>query len=63
MKQREKSNVHRAFDRLWQSGQMSRAQAYRLLATWTARPSAEAHFGILSPHEVRRVRDELRRFA
>lgn len=38
-----RKEAHRIFDKLWQSGRMSRGQAYRALAAETGWPESECH--------------------
>ena len=42
--------AHRKFDRLWQSGIMSRQDAYRWMADYFCLPQKEAHIGMFSEY-------------
>lgn len=42
--------THRTFDRLWQSGLMSRNNAYRWMADYLCIPLQQAHIGLLSEY-------------
>ena len=42
--------AHRKFDRLWQSGIMSRQDAYRWLADYFCLPLREAHIGMFAEY-------------
>ncbi|WP_185847869.1 zinc-finger-containing protein [Brucella abortus] len=46
---------HRAFDRLWVTGRMSRARAYRWLASRLGVPEPQAHFGQMVDKELIRT--------
>ena len=53
--------THLYFDRLYQTGAMSRNEAYEWLA-WTLQiPLSQAHIGYLGEHYCRRVIDECKR--
>lgn len=48
--------AHASFDRLWESGRMSRGRAYRWLARQLGIPEREAHMGVMTdPDLLRRV--------
>ncbi len=47
--------AHRAFDRLYQSGRMSRQDAYRWLADLMCVPLSQAHIGYLGEYYCRQV--------
>ena len=42
--------AHRLFDQLWQSGVMSRRDAYRWLADYFSLPLSDAHIGMFSEY-------------
>lgn len=45
---KKRQETHRALDKLWQSGLMSRAQAYRLICLYLGLPEGEAHIAAFS---------------
>lgn len=52
---RAKSAAHRAFDPLWQSGQMTRSGAYSWLATQLGIKKSCCHIGMFSLSECQRT--------
>lgn len=54
--------AHQALDRLWKSGTMSRAAAYRWLATVLELPPEEAHIAKLDAAQCARVVQAFERF-
>jgi hypothetical protein len=56
-----KQQAHAAFDPLWQTGQMSRKEAYRWLAETLAIPAEEAHVGLFDVDRCRALVEAVRR--
>jgi len=52
---RQRIQAHAAFDRLWQSGLMSKRQAYLWLQTELGLPEDEAHIGKFSTYRCEQV--------
>lgn len=52
---RKRIQAHAAFDRLWESGLMSRKQAYRWLQAQLDLPEQEAHIGNFSTFRCEQV--------
>ena len=59
---RKRKDTHRALDRLWQSGLMSRKEAYRLLQLYLGLPEEEAHIAMFSQERCGQVVDYCNRF-
>jgi len=47
-----KAKAHKAFDRIWQSGKMTRSAAYRWLSVELGVVASEAHMAAMSRHAV-----------
>lgn len=47
-----KSKAHKAFDRIWQSGRMTRSAAYRWLSLELGVPASEAHMAAMNRHDI-----------
>ena len=47
--------AHKAFDKLWQSGQMSRTQAYQWLSSVLGIPAHRCHIGMMDSKMALRV--------
>ena len=52
---RWKINAHRAFDRLWKSGNMSRGEAYAWLASQLGLRQDECHIGLFDIDQCKEV--------
>lgn len=54
--------AHRSFDRIYETGLMSKQEAYAWLSGVLAAPMSHAHIGYLGEHYCRVVIDESKRF-
>lgn len=50
-----RKQCHEAFDEVWQSGEISRADAYVLLATALNKPLKETHIAMMSEEDCLRT--------
>ncbi|UFK26719.1 hypothetical protein [Roseobacter phage RDJL6] len=47
-----KAKAHKAFDRIWQTGRMTRSQAYLWLSKELGVTASEAHMAAMDRHEI-----------
>ena len=55
-----KIRAHAAFDPLWKSGEMKRAQAYKIMAEILNIPTNKAHIGMLDVGQCKKLVDALK---